>query len=93
VATPAEKPCEIVCDNAYCLLLEFYDRGGFGLLGFLLVGFVFYKLVWKVWTAAMRSKDKEIERLVEERNFYQRRILPDRLTSDDDDESGPTQGN
>lgn len=44
-----------------------------GLLGFVLLGviWVFWKLIWKVWSSAMQSKDDEIKRLVEERNWLQ----------------------
>lgn len=37
----------------------------------LIVATLFYKLVWNVWNAAMTSKDREIERLVAERDKYQ----------------------
>ena len=31
---------------------------------FIVLLLLFYNLVWKVWTTAMNSKDKEIERLL-----------------------------
>lgn len=67
--------------NAWDFLGHLYEKGGVGVIAFLLVAYAFYKLVWKVWTAAMRSKDREIARLVGERNYYQSKLFPDRLTS------------
>jgi hypothetical protein len=43
---------------------------------------VFHRLVWRVWKAAMKSKDDEIQRLIEERNYLQSKIFPDRGSSD-----------
>jgi hypothetical protein len=34
-----------------------------------------------VWSSAMKSKNDEIERLIEERNFLQARLFPRRQTS------------
>lgn len=39
-----------------------------------------WKLVWKVWSAAMEAKDKEIERLSKERDKYQALVF-ERLKS------------
>jgi len=78
----AAKACESVCDNAYCFIEHLYDKGGIGVLSFLFIAFVFYKLVWKVWSAAMRSKDAEIERLINERNYLQSKVFPDRESSE-----------
>lgn len=72
---------EVICDNFWCAFNHVYDKGGPLVILFLFVAFVFYKLVWKVWSSAMESKDKEIERLIEERNFYQQKVFPDRLTT------------
>jgi hypothetical protein len=38
-------------------------------LGF--VCFLFWKLIWNVWSAAQRAKDEEIARLAKERDKYQ----------------------
>lgn len=75
-----------VCVNAWSFLEHLYDKGGIGVLSFLFIAFVFYKLVWKVWSAAMTSKDREIERLISERNYLQSRVFPDRETTDSEDE-------
>lgn len=39
------------------------------LLGF--VCFLLWKLIWQVWSAAMQSKEREIERVSKERDKYQ----------------------
>lgn len=39
-----------------------------------------WKLVWKVWSAAMEAKDREIERVSKERDKYQALIF-ERLKS------------
>ena len=72
---------EVSCNSFWCFLTHVYDKGGPLVILFLFVAYVFYKLVWKVWSTAMESKDKEIERLIEERNFYQQRVFPDRLST------------
>lgn len=87
MASPVEEQTPVICDNAFCMVVELYDRGGAILLCLLFIAFVFYKLVWKVWSGAMASKDSEIERLINERNFYQKRFLPERLSSNDVSES------
>ena len=66
-------------------LERLYDKGGATLLVAIFIAFVFYRLVWKVWSEAMRGKDEEIERLIRERDFYQDRLFPDRISSDQDD--------
>ena len=87
MANSAGSGDQCVCDGFWCVLVELYDRGGVGVLAFLILAFVFYRMVWKVWTTAMESKDREIERLIDERNFYQKQILPSRLTSNEDSDS------
>ena len=41
----------------------------------LFLGFVFWKMIWNVWSAAMRAKDEEIDRLVKERDKYQELVF------------------
>lgn len=36
---------------------------------------LFWKLVWRVWSGALRAKESEIERLMEERDMYQEMAL------------------
>jgi len=47
----------------------------------LVLTILFYKMTWKVWQAAMKSKDDEIARLIEERNRYQELVFAERLSS------------
>ena len=44
-----------------------------GLLGLVLLFFIFlfWRMIWVVWSKAMESKDQEIERLVEEKRRLQ----------------------
>lgn len=76
-----ERAVAGVCDNAWSFLATLYKEGGMGVLCFLFVAYMFCALVWRVWSAAMKSKDDEIERLIEERNFLQDQVLPGRLSS------------
>jgi hypothetical protein len=73
---------EAICNNAWCFLEHLYDKGGVTVVGLFFVAFVFYKLVWKVWSSAMKAKDDEIERLIAERDFYQEQSFPKRISSD-----------
>jgi hypothetical protein len=76
-------PAEIAaCTNLWCFAEHIYDKDGIGVLSFLILGSAFYRLVWKVWKAAMKSKDDEIERLIEERNYLQSKVFLDRESSD-----------
>lgn len=43
-------------------------------------GLLLWKLVWKVWSTAMESKEKEIERVSKERDKYQALVF-ERLRS------------
>jgi hypothetical protein len=43
-----------------------------------------WKLVWKVWNAAMEAKDREIERISKERDKYQALVF-ERLKSSETD--------
>jgi hypothetical protein len=72
---------ERTCDTAWCLIAHVYDNGGIGVICFLLTAIVFYRLVWKVWKAAMKAKDDEIERILSERNYFQSKRFPERRTS------------
>ena len=42
--------------------------------------FLLWKLIWKVWSAAMAAKDREIERVSKERDKYQALVF-ERLRS------------
>lgn len=44
------------------------------------VRFLLWKLTWKVWSTAMESKEKEIERVSKERDKYQALVF-ERLRS------------
>ncbi len=72
----------IAGENLWSFLEHIYDKGGLGVLAavvcLLFLAFIFYKLVWRVWSAALESKDKEIERLIDERNYLQGKMFPDR---------------
>jgi hypothetical protein len=70
------------CTNFWCFAEHIYEKGGIGVLSFLMLSYMFYRLVWKVWKAAMKSKDDEIERLIEERNYLQSKVFRDRGSSD-----------
>jgi hypothetical protein len=70
------------CDSWACAFTHVYDNGGVGVIAFFGLAFLFYKLIWKVWRAMLASKDAEIERLTKERNFYQDKLFPGRVTSD-----------
>ena len=55
---------------------------------------LFYKLIWKVWNAAMQAKDAEINRLVEQRDKYQSLVFENLLTSrPSKPDEGKTNGN
>ena len=48
--------------------------------------FLLWKLIWKVWSAAMESKEKEIERVSKERDKYQSLVF-ERLRSSEASQS------
>jgi hypothetical protein len=81
-----EAKAGVACaSNVWDFLGHLFDKGGIGVIASLLIAYAFYKLVWKVWSAAIKCKDSEIERLINERNYYQSKLFPDRLTSDQRD--------
>lgn len=67
-------------EGMWSLLADVLDQHGVTAILLIAVCILFYKLIWKVWNRAMDAKDQEIERLVEERNKYQRLVF-DRLLS------------
>jgi hypothetical protein len=76
-------------------LIYVYENDGIWVLLFLGLAYVFYRLIWKVWSAAMTRMQDEIERISNERDFYQRKVFPDLLTSDPKrllDENGKENG-
>lgn len=50
-----------------------------------LVSLLFWNLIWKVWHSAMSAKDQEIERLVVERDKYQKLVFKNLLSSNTTD--------
>jgi hypothetical protein len=70
-----------VCVGFWAIAEHIYDKGGLAAVGCILIGYMFYQLIWKVWKAAMRSKDDELERLIQERNFLQAVAFPNRESS------------
>jgi hypothetical protein len=50
------------------------DHGLLALILLLIIAvgcFIFWKLIWKVWSEAMKAKDDEIARISKERDKYQ----------------------
>jgi hypothetical protein len=78
----AANDAATLCNSYPCAFVHVYDNGGVGVLAFFGLCFLFYKLIWKVWRSMIKSKDQEIERLTKERNFYQDKLFPERLTTD-----------
>ena len=48
-----------------------------GLLGLVLIFFIFlfWRMIWVVWSKAMESKDQEIERLADEKRWLQEQLM------------------
>ena len=44
------------CASLWCVVDHVYDKGGIGVLSFLLLGYAFYRLVWKVWRFAIEKQ-------------------------------------
>lgn len=82
VLADSQGGAENYCTSLWCVVDHVYDKGGIGVLSFLLLSYAFYRLVWKVWRFAIRSKDAEIERLIKERNYLQSKLFSDRQSSD-----------
>jgi hypothetical protein len=66
-----QAQAECTCNNGWCLVGHLYDKRGVGVLCFLFIAYIFYRMVWKVWSAAIKAKDEEIERILSERNDLQ----------------------
>jgi len=56
-------------------------------VGLVIACLVFYKLIWRVWDATIKSKDEEICRLVKERDRYQEIFFERFVSSSIDSES------
>jgi hypothetical protein len=78
---PEIPSAESACIGFWAFAEKIYDKGGLAAMACILMGYIFYQLIWKVWQAAMRSKDDELERLIEERNFLQAVAFPNRESS------------
>ena len=68
-------------ENLLSQLGELFAEQGPLIFFLVLISFLFWHLIWKVWHAAMLSKDAEIERLVSERDKYQKLVFEKLLTS------------
>ena len=60
---------------AFTDMMEVFIKEGPLAAVFLVVLLLFYKLTWKVWSGAMASKDKEIERLLDLNEALLKRII------------------
>ena len=69
-----------------------YEDGGIWVVCFLALAFMFYRLVWKVWSSAMQRMENEIKRVTAERDFYQSKSFQDLLTSDPTDHTTNNEG-
>jgi len=74
--------CQATPSGFWGLVWVVFQKHGVVALLLIAVCFIFYKLIWKVWNAAMQAKNEEIARLVAERDKYQRLVF-DRLLSSD----------
>ena len=50
---------------------NFLQTQGLTATALIAVGFLFWHLVWRVWSSALQAKEDEIKRLVDERNRLQ----------------------
>jgi hypothetical protein len=71
-----------VCNTVWCVVQHLYDLGGIGIFSFMFLWYAFHTLVWKVWSASMKRRDEEIQRVIEERNFFQSRLFSERKRPD-----------
>ena len=71
-----------VCNTVWCVVQHLYDLGGVGVFSFVFLVYAFHTLVWKVWSASMKCKDEEIQRLIEERKLFQSRLFSRRKRPD-----------
>ena len=60
---------------------ELIEKHGVLVFFLVVISFLFWRLIWKVWHSAMLAKDAEIERLVKERDKYQTLVFQRLLTS------------
>lgn len=74
--------CNCECESWACLFHVIYENHGLIAIGFLFLAYVFYRLVWRVWNKAMNDKEKEIQRIAGERDFYAKKVVPDLISSD-----------
>jgi len=63
------------------LLVEVAKEYGAVAVVLILFVLIFWRMTWGVWNKAMTSKDEEIERLVAERDKYQKLVFDNLLTS------------
>jgi len=62
-------------------LMEVSKQHGVVAIVLCFVCFLFWRMIWKVWDTAMRAKDQEIERVVAERDKYQKLVFERFLSS------------
>lgn len=78
----SQEACDCACDTGWCVLQYAYENDGILVLVLFAIAAVFYKLVWKVWSAAMKAKDDEIDRITGERDHFQAKYFADLKSSD-----------
>lgn len=69
----AIPPAGAACPGPWSFLERVYDQNGLSAIAWLLLGYAFYQLIWKVWSAALKGKDDEIRRLIQGRKSSSRR--------------------
>ncbi len=68
-------------DGLWNLVAQLWADGGSVVVVLVFVCFIFWQMIWRVWSAAMRGKDEEISRLVAERDKYQSLVFERLLSS------------